>query len=220
MSVDYVHEGISVLGVFAESGIVVKLVMLVLVSLSIASWAVIFKKHLSFAKHKQELRDLEILFSTQGMSTNLHEVVECSDGVVSSILQHGIRNTRLVQNKKEGFHRFVGAALSRAVGKLEEHLELLATVGSSSPLVGLLGAIWKTVEGLRSLQATGASVEMASLGPDIAEALYVTALALVVAIPANAFYSKFSADVTKISNRLGNLVCELSTFIADNECRS
>ncbi|QJC27744.1 biopolymer transport protein ExbB [Anaplasma platys] len=213
-SATYLHGGLSLLDMFVQSSVVVKLVMIVLVVFSMVSWAVVFKKAMVLRKHKREVEDIEVTFNSRNMNTSLREVLECSSGLVPRILQHGIRNARLLQNKKEGFHRFVDAELSRSILHLESNLELLAMIGSSAPFVGLLGSIWKIVEVL-GIGPIAKATNAAALLPGISEALYTTVLALMVAIPAKIFHSIFAARVSKMSSKLGHLVYELGTFVAN-----
>lgn len=210
----YLRVSLSLLDVFAQSSVVVKLVMIVLVAFSMVSWAVIFKKSMVLRRHKREIEDIEATFNSRDMNTNLREVLECSSGLVPKILQHGIRNAKLLQNRKEGFHRFVDAELGRSIVHLESNLELLSTIGSSAPFIGLLGSIWRIVEVL-GVGSTTQAVGSVVLITGISEALYTTVLALLVTIPAKIFHSVFSARVLKMSHKLGHLVYELGTFVAN-----
>ncbi|WP_041651579.1 MotA/TolQ/ExbB proton channel family protein [Anaplasma centrale] len=210
-----IQNSLSMLGAFSNADIVVKAIMLILVAFSIISWSVILKKHLTLRKQAREIKELEGRFSSRRTFTNLSEIVGSSTGIVSQILNYGIQNSKLVTNKQAGLHRFVSAELSRTLDKLEDNVEILATIGSSSPFIGLLGTVWGVVGSLRSIP-TGVSVGIASVGPGVAEALFATALGLLVAIPANIFYNRFTALITRMSNRLSNLVYELEAF-ADNE---
>lgn len=213
-STTYLHGGLSLLDVFVQSNLVVKLVIIVLVAFSMVSWAVIFKKSMVLRKHQREIDDIEVTFNTRDIGTNLREVLECSSGLVPKILQHGIRNARLLQNRKEGFHRFVDAELGRSIGHLESNLELLAMIGASAPFIGLLGSIWQIVE-ILGVGSVSHATSVAVLLPGVSAALYTTVLALLVAIPAKIFHSIFAARVLKMSSKLGHLIYELGTFVAN-----
>ncbi|KJV66685.1 MotA/TolQ/ExbB proton channel family protein [Anaplasma phagocytophilum] len=216
----HIQNGVSAFDVFAEASIVVRLVMLVLLAFSLVSWAIIFKKCFVINRHKRELHDVEVVFNSRGTALGIREIVECGSGVVAKILQHGIKHAQQLRNKKEGFHRAINSELTRAVDKLEEQLGLLSAIGSSAPYIGLLGTLWKVIESFRAV-SIGESQQIASvLYPYMAGALYTLALGLLVAIPAQLFYNGFSAYVTKLSHRLGNLVYELSAFVTNEECAS
>ena len=213
------QDSMSVLGIFAGGGLVVKLVILILAFFSLVSWAVIFKKSWTLKKIHREIKDLEVILSSQNIAPCVREIVECGTGVVSQILRHGVENAKLITNKKEGFHRFIRAELGRSTHKLEEQLELLSVAGAASLPIGLFGAIWSVIENLKVLPpAQSGSIDVATLYPFIAEILYPVALGLAVSIPANIFHRKFTASACAIYNRLKGLVYEIGVFVADDEC--
>jgi biopolymer transport protein TolQ len=102
--------------------------------------------------------------------------------------------------------------LSREIDALETHLNFLATVGSTSPYVGLFGTVWGIMNSFRALS----NVQQATLSmvaPGIAEALVATAMGLFAAIPAVIAYNRFSAQVERLTNRYENFMEEFSTLI-------
>ena len=103
-------------------------------------------------------------------------------------------------------------ALSREIDTLETHLSFLATVGSTSPYVGLFGTVWGIMNSFRALgnvqQAT-----LAMVAPGIAEALIATAVGLFAAIPAVIAYNRYSNDVERLVNRYGTFLEEFSTIL-------
>ena len=212
------QDSMSILGIFADGSLMVKLVILVLVSFSLVSWAIIFKKSWALKKLHREIRELEVFLSSQGMATCVREIVECGSGIVSQILSHGVENAKLVTNKKEGFNKFVSAELSRYACRLEEQLELLSMVGSSSFSIGLFGAVWSVLENMKVLSLSQKSIEVGMLYPFIGEFLHTMALGLVVSIPANIFYKRFTASTDKIFHRLSGIVYELGVFVSNDEC--
>ncbi|MFV9838647.1 MAG: MotA/TolQ/ExbB proton channel family protein [Aaplasma endosymbiont of Hyalomma asiaticum] len=212
------QDSMSILGIFASGSLMVKLVILVLASFSLVSWAIIFKKSWAFNKLYREIRDLEVFLSSQSVATGIREIVECGSGIVSQILRHGVENAKLVTNKKEGFDKFVSAELSRTACRLEEQLELLSMVGSSSFSIGLFGAVWSVLENLKVLYLSQSGIEIGVLYPFIGEILYTVALGLLVSIPANIFYKKFTASADKIFHRLSGIVYELGVFVSNDEC--
>ncbi|MGN7661316.1 MAG: MotA/TolQ/ExbB proton channel family protein [Anaplasma sp.] len=213
-SVD-VQSGLLLFSAFANADIVVKTAMVTLIAFSVVSWAVIFKKQMVLGRRAREIKDLEERFSPRRTFTNLSEMAENSTGVVAQILSYGLRNSALVSDKRSGLHRFMAAELNRVLDQLEDNIEILATIASSSPFIGLLGTVWGIVHSLQSIPI-GVGVSIASIAPGMAEALFSTALGLIAAIPANIFYNKFTASIAKMSNRLSNLVYELEAFAADD----
>ena len=100
----------------------------------------------------------------------------------------------------DGVHRAMRVALSRETEVLESRLSFLATVGSTSPYVGLFGTVWGIMNSFRSLGAMQ-SVSIATVAPGIAEALIATAMGLFAAIPAVIAYNRFSNDSEALISR-------------------
>jgi len=112
----------------------------------------------------------------------------------------------------EGAQRVMRVVLSRETDDLETHLSFLATVGSTSPYVGLFGTVWGIMNSFRSLgNAQQATLSM--VAPGIAEALIATAMGLFAAIPAVIAYNRYSNDVERLINRYDNFLEEFSTIL-------
>jgi len=112
----------------------------------------------------------------------------------------------------DGTYRSMRVTMSREVDELEARLPFLATVGSISPYVGLLGTVWGIMNSFIALgqvkQAT-----LAMVAPGIAEALIATAIGLFAAIPAVVAYNRFSHSVEKLENAYGNFMEEFSAIL-------
>ena len=116
------------------------------------------------------------------------------------------------RDEVEGAQRVMRVALSRETDDLETHLSFLATVGSTSPYVGLFGTVWGIMNSFRSLgNAQQATLSM--VAPGIAEALIATAMGLFAAIPAVIAYNRYSHDVERLINRDDNFLEEFSTIL-------
>jgi len=112
----------------------------------------------------------------------------------------------------EGAQRVMRVELSRETEFLETHLSFLATVGSTSPYVGLFGTVWGIMNSFRGLgNAQQATLSM--VAPGIAEALIATAMGLFAAIPAVIAYNRYSHDVERLINRYDNFLEEFSTVL-------
>jgi len=103
-------------------------------------------------------------------------------------------------------------SLSREIDSLESYMSFLATVGSTSPYVGLFGTVWGIMNSFRSLgqvqQAT-----LSAVAPGIAEALIATAIGLFAAIPAVIAYNRFSDDIDRLVNRYDNFLEEFLALL-------
>jgi biopolymer transport protein TolQ len=112
----------------------------------------------------------------------------------------------------EGARRAMRVALSREIDTLESHLSFLATVGSTSPYVGLFGTVWGIMNAFHAL----GNVKQATLNlvaPGIAEALIATAMGLFAAIPAVVAYNKYANSVQRLENRYDDFVEEFSNIL-------
>lgn len=112
----------------------------------------------------------------------------------------------------EGARRSMHVALSREMDELETNLSFLATVGSTSPYVGLFGTVWGIMNSFRAL----GNVKQATLSlvaPGIAEALIATAMGLFAAIPAVVAYNRYANDVERLNNRYQDFLDEFTTLL-------
>ena len=112
----------------------------------------------------------------------------------------------------EGAQRAMRVALSREVDFLETHLSFLATVGSTSPYVGLFGTVWGIMNSFRSL-GTVQQATISMVAPGIAEALVATAMGLFAAIPAVIAYNRFSHDIDRLAIRFESFMEEFSNIL-------
>jgi biopolymer transport protein TolQ len=122
--------------------------------------------------------------------------------------QQGIEPRAVV----EGAQRVMRVVLSREMDSLETHLSFLATVGSTSPYVGLFGTVWGIMNAFRGL-GNAQQATLAMVAPGIAEALIATAMGLFAAIPAVIAYNRYSNDVERLINRYDNFLEEFSTIL-------
>jgi biopolymer transport protein TolQ len=122
--------------------------------------------------------------------------------------QSGMNADQLI----EGCRRAMKVALLKETDRLESNLSMLATVGSTSPYVGLLGTVWgimNAFQGLGNMQ----QATLATVAPGIAEALVATAMGLVAAIPAVVSYNRYADQVNRLELRFDTFVEELSTLL-------
>ena len=112
----------------------------------------------------------------------------------------------------QGTERSMRVALSREMDRLEVNLPFLATVGSTSPYVGLFGTVWGIMHAFHALgnvrQAT-----LALVAPGISEALVATAMGLFAAIPAVVAYNRYASQVERLNNRYQEFMEEFSTLL-------
>jgi biopolymer transport protein TolQ len=112
----------------------------------------------------------------------------------------------------EGAQRSMRIALTRETEELENHLNFLATVGSTSPYVGLFGTVWGIMTSFHQL-ANVNQATIAMVAPGISEALIATAMGLFAAIPAVIAYNRFSKQVERLEVRYDNFKEEFSSIL-------
>ena len=208
-------DSISILSLITQASLLVQLVMLSLLLASIVSWTMIFSKHYRLKSALQIADEFEDDFWSGGDMTTLFQqwsVQRKDTQGVAAIFEAGFREYTRLSKKGEvdrtdmldAVHRAMRVALNREVDELETNLSFLATVGSTSPYVGLFGTVWGIMNSFRSLGAAQQAT-IASVAPGIAEALIATAMGLFAAIPAVIAYNRFS-------NRVERLVSRYETF--------
>jgi len=189
----------------------VQLVMATLMLASIISWTMIFDRSRVLKKARKAAENFEKRFWSGIDLAELYRSVDHNHGEITgmeSIFHAGFREfARLKKHREiepmavvEGARRSMHVALSREMDELETHLSFLATVGSTSPYVGLFGTVWGIMNSFHALgnvkQAT-----LALVAPGIAEALIATAMGLFAAIPAVVAYNRYSNDVERLNGR-------------------
>jgi|TARA_Y100000589_G_C27170495_1_gene636456 biopolymer transport protein TolQ len=197
-----VESEVSVWYLISNAGVLVKLVMLLLVSASVISWALIFQRLQVFRKAKRAQLAFEERFWSGMDLGQLYREVSADPTPFSgmeAVFRAGFKEfSRLRQQSRdadavmEGTQRAMRVAFSREQERLETHLPFLATVGSTSPYVGLFGTVWGIMNSFRGL-AQVQQATLATVAPGISEALIATAMGLFAAIPAVIAYNRFSA---------------------------
>ncbi len=216
-------EKMSLWSLVWNASLVVQLVMLVLVLASVLSWVMIFQRRAVLAEARRSIRDFEEKFwSGVDLSVLFREVNNNPNpnSALENIFRAGIKEfTRLRQQTDadpdavmDGVQRSMRVALSREEEKLETHLPFLATVGSTSPYIGLFGTVWGIMNSFRGL-ANVHQATLASVAPGISEALIATAIGLFAAIPAVIAYNRYSSRVETLMNSYETFAEEFSSIL-------
>jgi len=205
------------------ASLVVQLVMLLLLVVSMVSWTMIFRRRAVLKEAQLAADEFEDRFWSGGdLAVLFRDVSAQSENAIgmAGIFQSGFNEFARLRKQPgadprtvvEGAQRVMRVALSRETDDLETHLSFLATVGSTSPYVGLFGTVWGIMNSFRSLgNAQQATLSM--VAPGIAEALIATAMGLFAAIPAVIAYNRYSNDVERLINRYDNFLEEFSTIL-------
>lgn len=196
-------DHMSMWSLVSNASLVVQLVMLVLVGASVASWVMIFQRGNLLRAAKKALDGFEERFWSGIDLSKLYRQIGSSpdpDSGLEQIFRAGFKEfSRLRQQPgfdpdavMDGVSRAMRVAISREEEKLEQSLPFLATVGSTSPYIGLFGTVWGIMNAFRGL-AQVQQATLATVAPSIAEALIATAIGLFAAIPAVIAYNRFAA---------------------------
>ncbi|MEM7216179.1 MAG: protein TolQ [Pseudomonadota bacterium] len=213
---------VSLLGLFLEASLAVKIVMVGLLVASVWSWAIILDKWLLFARTRRQLDRFEKVFwSGQSLEELYKTLADRDPGGMGALFVAAMREWK--RSFERGANSQIGlqtridkvldVSLSRETEKLEKRLMYLATIGSAAPFVGLFGTVIGIMASFQAI-AGSKSTNLAVVAPGIAEALLATALGLLAAIPATVFYNKLSSDVAKIINRLEGFADEFSAILS------
>lgn len=213
----------SFISYFLHAGLVVKLVLLLLVGASIISWTYILQRGFYLKATREATLKFEHVFWAGGdlsrLYTESNRTKEDLRGV-EAIFHAGFKEFLRLHKQSgispeavmESARRAMRVAQMREQDKLEMHLPVLATVGSTSPYVGLFGTVWGIMLSFRAL----ANVQQATISmvaPGIAEALIATAMGLFAAIPAVVGYNRYSNDINRLMNRFDAFQEEFSNIL-------
>jgi biopolymer transport protein TolQ len=214
------HE-LSILQLVSQASLFVQLIMMVLLLASLVSWYQISNRVVYFNKAQAEMKRFESRFWS---GTDLHTLYKEGEDKrmvfgMESVFRAGYKEfTRLAKKRldsdamMEACQRSMRVALSREEEAMEHSLPFLATVGSTSPYVGLLGTVWGIMGSFHGLgqvqQAT-----LATVAPGISEALVATAMGLIAAIPAVVSYNRFSSKVDSLAGQYDTFLEEFSSIL-------
>lgn len=214
---------LSLVDLVSQASLVVQLVLLVLVLASVLSWAAIFDRARVLRRARSAAEAFEQKFWSGGELSALYRELGQEDRRLTglpAIFRNGFKE--YVRLRKvtpddtlgliQGAERSMRVALSREMDRLESNLSFLATVGSTSPYIGLFGTVWGIMHAFHALgnvqQAT-----LALVAPGISEALVATAIGLFAAIPAVVAYNRYSNQVERLNNRYEEFMEEFSTLL-------
>lgn len=220
------NQDLSILQLVLGASFVVQLVMLLLLIVSVTSWAAIFRKLFALKRVKSLNDEFEREFWS---GTSLNELLASAaqnaklSGPMERIFASGMREYQKLRERRiadagtllDGARRAMRASFQRELDVIESHLSFLGSVGSVSPYVGLFGTVWGIMHafvGLSNLQ----QVTLATVAPGIAEALVATAIGLFAAIPAVIAYNRFARDIDRIAIQLETFIEEFSNILQRN----
>ena len=220
------NQDLSIVSLILHASWVVQGVVALLIGVSIASWAAIFRKIISLKRVQKLNEEFDREFWS---GTSLNDLFAGAtqnakhSGSMERIFASGMREYQKLRERRitdagalmDGARRAMRASYQREVDAIESNLSFLATVGSVSPYVGLFGTVWGIMHAFTGLAALE-QVTLATVAPGIAEALVATAIGLFAAIPAVVAYNRFAHDIDRIANKLETFIEEFSNILQRN----
>jgi len=220
------NQDLSILQLVLGASLIVQLVMLLLLVVSVTSWAAIFRKLFALRRVKSLNDDFEREFWS---GTSLNDLFSSAAqnaklaGPMERIFASGMREYQKLRERRigdagallDGARRAMRASFQREMDAVETHLSFLASVGSVSPYVGLFGTVWGIMHAFTGLGALQ-QVTLATVAPGIAEALVATALGLFAAIPAVVAFNRFARDIDRVAIRMETFIEEFSNILQRN----
>jgi len=220
------NQDLSILHLVLNASFVVQAVMLLLMLVSISSWAAIFRKFFALNRVKSLNEAFERDFWSGASLNDLF--TEASKhagkgGPMERIFASGMREFQKLRERRvadvgtlmDGARRAMRASFQREMDVIETNLSFLASVGSVSPYVGLFGTVWGIMHAFVGLAAL-TQVTLATVAPGIAEALVATAIGLFAAIPAVVAYNRFARDIDRIATHQETFIEEFSNILQRN----
>jgi biopolymer transport protein TolQ len=212
----------SVLSLILNAGLVVKAVIAMLLLASLVSWTIIFRKRRLVSQAEVEANKFEGTFWSGGDLGKLYRAIESRDKSpvgMESIFEAGFGEFTRLRSQSvpagellEGVRRTMRVAQLREIDRLEASLATLATVGSTSPYVGLFGTVWGIMGAFQGL-GNAQQATLAMVAPGIAEALIATAAGLFAAIPAVVAYNRYADKMSRLELRYDAFMDEFSTLL-------
>ena len=217
------NADLSIISLIAEASLVVQLVMALLLIASIASWTIIIEKSRMLKQSAVAADSFEEKFWSGGDLGAMYRGIAQSGGTrlgMAGIFESGFREFVRLQKQQglsgdhvlEGARRAMLVSQMREVDRLEHNLAFLATVGSTSPYVGLFGTVWGIMNSFLAL-GNVQSATLALVAPGIAEALIATAMGLFAAIPAVIAFNRYADKVGRLEVRFDTFMEEFTAIL-------
>jgi len=218
-----VSADLSIINLVLHASVLVQLVMLLLLGLSVMSWFVIFRKRQIMIVARAAAKQFETRFWSGGDLAQFYKELSARsermrgmEGIFHAGFKEFVRLRQQpgleTRDIREGVQRAMRVALNRETEALEHHLPFLATVGSTSPYVGLFGTVWGIMNSFHALGNVNQAT-LAMVAPGISEALIATAMGLFAAIPAVIGYNRYSTETDRLVNRYDNFMEEFSSVL-------
>ncbi|MEI6207874.1 MAG: protein TolQ [Desulfuromonadales bacterium] len=213
------------------TGLIVKIVLLILVFFSVVSWAIImFKLFQVHRANSESVRFMDFFWKSKRFDAIASQVDRFASSPLTVLFNEGYGELKKVVETDgtssggvistdlggiENVSRALRRATNSEITRLEKYLTFLATTGSTSPFIGLFGTVWGIMTAFEGIGKTG-SASLAVVAPGIAEALIATAIGLVAAIPAVMAYNHFQHKIRVLIKEMDNFSTEFLNIVQRN----
>ena len=210
ISTSQINDEFTLISLFFRADLVVKLVILILFAASIFSWTIIIHKIRLFRSLKKISKQFEEEFwsgrSIKEIASTTHHLSESPIKyvfleAVDEIEKSNKDTKKNIDSITDRINRIMEAAIDYQNEKLSLYFSYLATIGATTPFIGLFGTVWGIMNSFQSI-AISRNTSLAVVAPGIAEALFATALGLLAAIPAVIAYNIFTSQVNDENARM------------------
>jgi len=222
----FASADLNIISLFLHADTVVKIVAIILVMASVWCWAIIFEKKATLSKLNRRASKFEDAFWSGEPLDKLYQRIKKSphDPLLKTFsagmeewqntVASGVPDRESLQaSLRQRVERAMGNAINKEMQRLERGMTFLATVGSTAPFIGLFGTVWGIMDSFVAI-AHSNNTSLAVVAPGISEALFVTALGLVAAIPAVIAYNGYSNRLTRYAVRLDAFASEFSAILS------
>jgi biopolymer transport protein TolQ len=215
---------LSMLGLFMQADLVVKIVMLLLLAASVWVWAIVFEKVTALRRANRDATVFEDRFWSGGSLDELYDAEGARPrhplaAVFGAAMGEWKRSAQVAGadmsrgSVRERVDRAVAVTVQREMDRMERWMVFLASVGSTAPFIGLFGTVWGIMRSFSAI-ATSRNTNLSVVAPGIAEDLFATAIGLVAAIPAVLAYNKISSDLARFASRLEGFGAEFGAILS------
>jgi biopolymer transport protein TolQ len=215
---------LSILNLFLQADIVVKIVIALLLIASIWVWAIVFEKYASLRRANRQADAFEDKFWSGGSLDELYEQEGAKPShpiaaVFGAAMTEWRRSSRIVGadmargGVRDRVDRAMAVTVGREMDRMERWMIFLASVGSTATFVGLFGTVWGIMHSFSAIAAMH-NTSLSVVAPGIAEALFATAIGLIAAIPAVLAYNIISTSLTRFAGRLEGFGSEFGAILS------
>ncbi len=217
---------LSIISLFMHADLIVKCVAIILVLASVWCWAIIFEKKATLGKLNRRANKFEDAFwSGEPLDKLYHRIKKSPNDPMLKTFSAGMEewhstveggvpaHESMQASLRQRVERAMSIAIGREMDRLERGMTFLATVGSTAPFIGLFGTVWGIMNSFNAI-AHSNHTSLAVVAPGISEALFVTALGLVAAIPSVIAYNGYSSKLDRYAGRLDAFVTEFTAILS------